>query len=211
MQMGLSDHFFSVSKRGKGQFKDRGSKFIGIALPVIDERQVEENLTEIRTEYHDARHHCFAWVLGPAAGSSKANDNGEPSHSAGDPILGQIKSRELTNTLVVVVRYFGGTKLGVGGLINAYKTAASEALDAAGKRKNTLTHRFKVSYSYENTTHIAKLAHDFGIKPVSESFREICRVEFDVPISRESIFFNRLGELKDRECLLSYKKVVSKS
>ena len=121
----MKDSFLTISGKSEGLYKDRGSKFLSFSFPVSSEEEINQRLDEVRKKYHDARHHCYAWMLQPDQSKSRANDDGEPNHSAGDPILGQIKSFELTNTLVVVIRYFGGTKLGVGGLINAYKTAAA--------------------------------------------------------------------------------------
>ncbi|HYW95669.1 MAG TPA: YigZ family protein, partial [Bacteroidales bacterium] len=124
-----ADNYLTIKQRGEGLYKEKGSKFIGFALPVESEDHIKGELESIRKNFHDARHHCYAWRLGPDMELYRANDDGEPGNSAGKPILGQIESRKLTNVLVVVVRYFGGTLLGVGGLINAYRTAASEALD----------------------------------------------------------------------------------
>src|SRR5689334_14470624 len=111
----------TLKSDGKGIYKEKGSKFLGFAYPVSSESEIKERIASLKSEYFDARHHCFAWILGPEKKQFRAFDDGEPNHSAGDPILGQIRSRNLTNVLVVVVRYFGGTKLGVGGLIAAYR------------------------------------------------------------------------------------------
>jgi len=115
----MKDYFYTISKGGEGFYKEKGSKFIGLAFRVRDEEEVKETLEEVKKQYHDGRHHCYAYIL--SEDKLRANDDGEPNHSAGDPILGQIKSKNLTEVLIVVVRYFGGTKLGVPGLINAYK------------------------------------------------------------------------------------------
>ncbi|MEQ9007162.1 MAG: YigZ family protein, partial [Ekhidna sp.] len=115
--------YHTIKEKSEGLYKEKGSKYLAFAYPVKSEVEIKEIQESLRKEYYDARHHCFAWVLGMDDQSYRANDDGEPAHSAGDPILGQIRSFELTNVLVVVIRYFGGTKLGVGGLINAYKTA----------------------------------------------------------------------------------------
>jgi uncharacterized YigZ family protein len=115
----------------EGIYKEKGSKFLAFAYPVETEADVKGHLERIKKEYFDARHHCFAYMLGADRKKFRAFDDGEPNHSAGDPILGQIRSKNITNVLVIVVRYFGGTKLGVGGLISAYKTAAEDALNRA--------------------------------------------------------------------------------
>ena len=134
----MQDSFLTIGQPAEGLYKEKGSKFIGLAFPVKTEDEVKERLEETRKTYYDARHHCYAYILGHEGTQFRANDDGEPNHSAGDPILGQIRSKELTNTLVIVVRYFGGTKLGVSGLINAYKTAAALALDNTSIEENSL-------------------------------------------------------------------------
>ena len=122
------DNYLSIEKRSEGIYKDRGSKFLAFAFPVYQEDEIKDILAELRKEYHDARHHCYAYRLGASKEIYRVNDDGEPSSSAGKPIFGQIQSNDLSNILIVVVRYFGGTLLGVGGLINAYRSAAADAL-----------------------------------------------------------------------------------
>ena len=126
----LPDSYGSISRPSKAVFKDRSSKFLAFAYPVSSQEEIRDNIAKLKKEYYDARHYSYAYILGVQKEKTRAYDDGEPSHSAGDPILGQIRSRELSDTLVVVVRYLGGTKLGVSGLIKAYRTAASLALDA---------------------------------------------------------------------------------
>ncbi len=117
--------YITIKAGSQGIYKEKGSKFLSFAHPIATEEEGKEFLLSLKKKYFDARHHCFAWVLDADKSRHRASDDGEPNHSAGDPILGQIRSRNLTNVIVVVVRYFGGTKLGVGGLMAAYKTAAS--------------------------------------------------------------------------------------
>jgi len=117
----INDTYFTIKHESEGFYKEKGSKFLAFAYPVQDEAAVKERTSELKKVYYDARHHCYAYILGHDGEQYRASDDGEPNHSAGDPILGQIKSNNLTNTLIVVVRYFGGTKLGISGLINAYK------------------------------------------------------------------------------------------
>ena len=128
----IQDSYLSVPAPAEGLFKDNGSRFISFAYPVETEEEVKDIVADLKKRYHDARHHCYAYRLGYLGDRFRANDDGEPSGSAGRPILGQIDSRGLSDTLVVVVRYFGGIKLGIPGLIRAYKTSTSEALDKAG-------------------------------------------------------------------------------
>lgn len=168
--------YCTIQDTTESLFKEKGSKFIGIAYPVNSEDEIKHKLEEVRKDYYDARHHCYAWVLGLDEQKIRANDDGEPSHSAGDPILGQIRSNELTNILVVVVRYFGGTKLGVGGLIHAYKTAASEALINA--KKKILFEKRGVSFSFEypQMSIVERLILDFGIEVDERNFQESCSI-----------------------------------
>ena len=143
----MVEAYKTLSKKGEGVYKEKGSKFLAFAYHVENDEAIRDVLEDIKKVYFDARHHCYAYVLGPERKVFRANDDGEPNHSAGDPILGQINSKELTNTLVVVVRYFGGTKLGVSGLITAYRTAAEEALDAAQITTIEIKERAIIHYS----------------------------------------------------------------
>ncbi len=157
-------------------YKEKGSKFIAFAYPVRSEEEVKAQLDLLKKEYYDARHHCYAYILGSLGQKYRANDDGEPNHSAGDPILGQIRSRALTNTLVVVVRYFGGTKLGVSGLITAYKVAAAEALDKAGAIDVAITDMVKIWYPYEKTSEVMRLVGEFNIDIIGQTFTEMCEL-----------------------------------
>jgi uncharacterized YigZ family protein len=127
----MIDHYKTIAGPSTGEFKDRGSKFFAYAFPVFTEEEWQEELEAVKKEHFKARHHCYAYRLGVDQNNFRANDDGEPSGTAGRPILGQIDSFELTNVLIIVVRYFGGTKLGTSGLINAYKLSAAAALDNA--------------------------------------------------------------------------------
>ncbi len=192
----MQDSFQTISKISESLYKEKGSKFIGIALPVRSKGQVKEKLEEIKKKYYDARHHCYAYILKADGSKYRANDDGEPNHSAGDPILGQIKSRELTNTLVVVIRYFGGTKLGVSGLINAYKTAASEALDSNKVVEKLITDTVKFTFTYEEMNEVMKLVSDFELEIINQEFEMECVLTADVIVSKTE-------ELKIKSQLLS--------
>ncbi len=124
----FSDEYKTIEGLAQGQFRDKGSRFLAFAIPVNNEKEVKTQLESLRKQYYDATHHCYAWMLGFDKSAYRVNDDGEPSGTAGRPIYGQILSHDLTNILIVVIRYYGGTKLGVPGLINAYKMAAIEAL-----------------------------------------------------------------------------------
>lgn len=158
--MMFSDTYKTIESEAQGLFKDRGSRFIAIAIPVTSQEEIKSRLGELRKEYHDARHHCYAWVLSPDRQSWRVNDDGEPSGTAGRPILSQINSRELTNILIVVIRYFGGTLLGVSGLINAYRSAASDALDNAKVVERHLVERWLLSFSYSAMNDVMKVLKD---------------------------------------------------
>ena len=131
----MSDSFFTIIGPASGEYKEKDSKFLAFAYSVSSGEEVRARLQYLRKQYFDAHHHCYGYLIGLENPSFRANDDGEPGHSAGDPILGQIRSFQSTNCLVVVIRYFGGTKLGVSGLVNAYKTAAAEALSKAKKEE----------------------------------------------------------------------------
>ncbi|MDH5610204.1 MAG: YigZ family protein [Cyclobacteriaceae bacterium] len=166
--------YLTIGGIAEGFYKEKGSKFLAFAYPVSDEGDVKQHLDSLRKTYFDARHHCYAYVLGMEQPRFRANDDGEPSHSAGDPILGQIRSCGLTNTLVVVVRYFGGTKLGVGGLVQAYKTAASEALSSAPRMEIFPVLTFRLSYSYAQIPEVERLVQQEGITVTDRQFSESC-------------------------------------
>ena len=170
----MRDLYKTISSNTKGQFKDRGSRFIALAFHVVSEDEIKEQITLLRKEYHDARHHCFAWRLGPDMERYRINDDGEPSGSAGRPIFGQIQSRELTDILVVVIRYFGGTLLGVGGLINAYRSSTTAALDQATIIEKRVEKQMNLKFSYEAMNAVMGILKEFGLKPEQQHFDLNC-------------------------------------
>ena len=161
-------------------FKDRGSKFYGFAFPVKNEEEVKESIENLKKEHHTARHWCYAYQLGKTYDQYRANDDGEPSNSAGMPIYGQLQSFELTNTLVVVVRYFGGTKLGVGGLINAYRTAAQMALEASVIKQRTIDIHFLLSFDYPEMNTVMRLIKDHDLRILEQQFEMKCEIKIAV-------------------------------
>lgn len=176
----MRDLYKTISSDSKGLYKDRGSRFISLAFPVVSELEIKEKIAFLRKEYHDARHHCFAWRLGPDMELYRVNDDGEPSGSAGRPIFGQIQSRELTNILVVVIRYFGGTLLGVGGLINAYRSSTSDALDQANIIERRVETLIKLNFEYDAMNSVMKIVKDYGLKFDSQSFDLNCSLTLRV-------------------------------
>ena len=192
----MQDSFLTISSPSEGLYKEKGSKFIAISFPVESVDEVKDSLEGLRKEYYDARHHCYAYVLGHAGDEVRANDDGEPNHSAGDPILGQIKSKNLTNTLVVVIRYFGGTKLGVSGLITAYKTAAAEALDANQIIQKDITEHVTLRFPYDEMNEAMKLVKDLDLKVKGQDYDSLCIMNLEVIISQ-------MGNLKEKVTLLN--------
>lgn len=170
----MEEQFYRIISEGKGLYKDRASRFLAFAFPVRDIIEVEEAIQQLKKTYYDARHHCSAYRLGANGEISYANDDGEPSHSAGTPILSAIRSLELTDTLVVVVRYFGGTKLGVRGLIEAYRHAAELALGDAQRVLIVHKVQFELSFGYERTSALKRILHPFEIEVVSANYTDIC-------------------------------------
>lgn len=174
------DTYLSLAKTSEGFYKEKGSKFLAFAFPVTSEEEVKEHIAVLKKEYYDARHHCYAYILGKEAKNYRANDDGEPGHSAGDPILGQIRSHNLTNVLIVVVRYFGGTKLGVGGLIHAYKTAAVDAITNNLIIEKIVTVDLKVNFEYLSMNSVMKLIKDHDLKIEEQVFDNRCYIRFSV-------------------------------
>ena len=168
------DTYFTIQNPTEGLYKDKGSKFLAYAYSVANEEEIKERQEELRKKHYDARHHCYAWILGMDGENFRANDDGEPNHSAGDPILNQIRSFELSDVLVVVVRYFGGTKLGVSGLIQAYKEATREALQIAEKREVVLNTKLTFHFDYEAMNEIMRTVKDLGLEVIEQDFRQSC-------------------------------------
>lgn len=172
-------------------FKDRNSKFYGYAFPVQNEEEVKECIEALKKQHHQARHWCYAWVLGKHYERYRANDDGEPSNSAGAPIYGQLQAYDLTNTLVVVVRYFGGTKLGVGGLINAYRTGAQLALEAATIEEKTIDVEFTITFEYALMNKVMRVIKEQQIRIIGQQSTMTC--EYTLAIRQKD--FERVSVL----------------
>lgn len=179
----MTDLYYSIKQKTEGFYKDRGSKFIAIAIPISTEQQFTEKLAAIKKQYHDARHHVYAFALGPDAQHYRASDDGEPSNSSGPPVLGQIRSFNLSDVMVVVIRYFGGTKLGVPGLINAYKTAAKDALEKAQIVEKTIEKQLDVFFAYELMNTVMRLAKEEPVTVIEQHFELDCHLRFSVRLS----------------------------
>ena len=169
-----ADEYRTIAAPAEAVYTEKRSKFIAIALPVRTVEEVKMRLEEYQKKYYDARHVCYAYMLGHARTEFRANDNGEPSGTAGKPILGQINSRELTDVLVIVVRYFGGIKLGTSGLIAAYRTAAAEALDASALVEKTVDDEVEVAFEYPFMNDVMRVVKEEGPAIVSQSYDTDC-------------------------------------
>ena len=193
-----NDTFKSISGPSEGLYKEKGSKFLAFAYPVVSEEEVRTVLDRIRKEYYDARHHCYAYRLGLTGNVWRYNDDGEPSSTAGRPIYGQILSRELSDVLIVVVRYFGGTKLGVPGLIRAYKTAAADALDHARTVEKVASERYAVTFDYVAMDRVMRILKDMAIQPSGYTAEDACRMEMDVRLGDAERFRQRMEDAEAR-------------
>ena len=176
----FEDTYKTIAGPSEGIYREKGSKFIALAFPVESEAEIKEKLAEIQKQYFDARHHCYSYILGPNKDAYRLNDNGEPSGTAGRPIHGQLLSKDLTNTLVIVVRYFGGIKLGVSGLINAYKTAAKDALDHATIIEKTVDETYKVSFDYSVMNSVMQLLKDPYVSILGQGYEDRYLITFKI-------------------------------
>jgi uncharacterized YigZ family protein len=182
----------TIAAPAEGMFKDKGSKFLAFAYPVESEQGIREKLEFLRKKYFDARHHCYAWMVGPEKKMYRANDDGEPNHSAGDPILGQIKSKDITNVMVVVVRYFGGVKLGVGGLIAAYKAATEDALNNASVIECEVREVVTLRFHYANTAEVMRMVKEFDLTIQHQDFTETCSIIVSVALRQKPAMDEKL-------------------
>ena len=176
----FSDTYYTIKTPSEGIYKDKGSKFIAYAHPVKNEVEIKEILEELKKKHYDARHHCYAWVLGPARDAFRVNDDGEPSGTAGKPIHGQILSNDITNVLIVVVRYFGGTKLGIRGLINAYKAAAADAIKNNVIVEMLIREVYELQFEYPLMNDVMKVLKDHDLNQISHDFALSCKVTIEV-------------------------------
>jgi len=193
------DEYKSIAAPSEGLFKDNGSRFIALAYPVESEAEVKEIVQNLRKQYHDARHHCYAYRLGYKGDVFRSSDDGEPSGSAGRPILGQIDSRSLSDVLVVVVRYFGGIKLGIPGLIRAYKTSTADALDNAQIVQKTAASVFRISFDYLSMNDVMKTLKELGLQPSAQDFGEKCSLQVRVRLSQTSVFKEKMQSCSNLE------------
>lgn len=190
----IKDTYRTITKASpETLYREKGSRFLGYAFPVTNEDQIKEHIEALRKEHHNARHWCYAWQLGKGYEHYRANDDGEPSNSAGMPIYGQIQSFDLTNVLVVSVRYFGGTKLGVGGLIQAYKTSAQLALEASRIVERTIDIPFRLTFDYPEMDIVMRTIKEQDLKITNQNMALDC--EIDIAVRKKDA--ERIYELFD--------------
>jgi len=194
--MELQDTYKTLATTSEGLFKDKGSKFIAVAMPCSTEDDVKSELEILRKKFYDARHHCFAYIIGNHKEEYRLNDDGEPSGTAGKPIHGQLLSHDLTNSLIVVIRYFGGVKLGVRGLINAYKFAAQEAINNNEIVTKIINDYFLVSFDYLQMNEVMRIIKDEELEITSQDFQMSCQLGFAVRQKFSEKVRNRFLDLR---------------
>ena len=202
----FSDKYKEIKSATTGVYKEKGSKFIAYSFPVHSEENVKEKLEEVKKLEHSARHHCYAYILKPDKSAQRANDDGEPSSTAGKPILGQILSNDLTNILIVVVRYFGGVKLGVPGLIRSYKTAALDAISNSEIITKIIKEQFAVSFKYPQMNEVMRLVKEYNLDVVNTDFQIECNLIFAVAKSKSEEVVETFK--KNYELTIKYLKTV---
>ncbi|MBA3681050.1 MAG: YigZ family protein [Bacteroidetes bacterium] len=176
----FSDSYLTIKAPVEILFKERGSKFLAFTFPVTNDAEIKECLLQLKKLHPNANHHCYAWRLGADKSAFRANDDGEPSNTAGKPILGQIQAADLTNVLAVVVRYFGGTLLGVGGLINAYKTAAAEVIAASEIYERFILFEYKIDFNEESINLVMRILKETGAKILAHTYEENNSIIFQI-------------------------------
>lgn len=193
----MSDIYKSIASASEGVFRDNGSRFLAFAYPVETEEEIKEKVDALRKKYHDARHWCFAWRLGLGGSAFRASDDGEPAHSAGSQILGQIDSAGLSDILIVVVRYFGGIKLGIPGLIRAYRTSSRDALDHAEIVEKIAGEFWRLEFGYASMPAVMKVVKDMELPVSSQDFGENCSLRVRVRLSSKDAFLEKLSHIED--------------
>lgn len=192
----IKDSYLTIESDAEAIFKEKSSKFLCYAFHVESEEEITAHLEILRKRYYDATHHCYAWRLGPFGERFRANDDGEPSSTAGKPILGQLLSREITNCLIVVVRYFGGTKLGVPGLIAAYKESAAAVLDEAKVVERTVDTTVKVEFSYVVMNDVMRIIKDEQPTIVEQIFDNLCSMTLSIRNSKAELVIGKLKKVE---------------
>lgn len=194
-----SDYYYTIKKAGTAEFKDRGSKFIAYVFPITDSTDFKSKLKRLKDEHPKAAHHCFAYRLGNDGNNFRSSDDGEPSGSAGKPILGQIDSKQLTNVAVIVVRYFGGTLLGIPGLINAYKTSAALALQTTPIVQKPIEISYRLQFGYTKMNPVMTIIKKYNCTIRSQQAELFCHMEIGVPINNHEFVSLKFAEIEGLE------------
>lgn len=202
----FEDTYHMPTNTSKGIYKKNGSKFIAYVFPVFLEKDVKERLEEVRKKEYAARHHCYAYTLNPDKSAWRANDDGEPANTAGKPILGQIQSKDLTNILIVVVRYFGGIKLGIGGLITSYRAAAGEALENITIEKRFVKEIYELAFKYPQMNEVMRLVKDKSLEILNQDFQIDCKLTFSIRKSQADEVV--VAFKKNHEISIKYQKTI---
>ena len=196
MKAMFDDTYHTIKAPSEGLYKEKGSKFLAFAFPVRTVDEVKQHLDKLRKDYFDARHHCYAYILGADKAAWRANDDGEPSGTGGRPIHGQLLSADLTDTLIVVVRYFGGILLGASGLANAYKVAARDAISHAQIIEKTIDVRYRLHFEYALLNDVMRVVKDFALVPQNQDFNLDCRLDLEVRQSQSVRLYDTLVKLR---------------
>jgi len=191
----FDDTYHTIEAPAEGLYKEKGSKFLAFAFPVHSTDEVKQHLERLRKEYFDARHHCYAYILGPTKDAYRLNDDGEPSGTGGRPIHGQLLSADLTDTLIVVVRYFGGVLLGASGLANAYKAAARDAIEHAKIVERTINVTLRLHFEYPLMNDVMRMLKDLQLVPCNQQFEMDCRMDVPVRLSQQNRAYDTLSRL----------------
>ena len=197
--MSVKEFYYTISQPAFAEFKDRGSRFLAYAYPIQSTEEFKNYLQQLKKEHPKAVHHCFAYRVGLDANNFRSSDDGEPSGTAGKPILGQIDSKELTNVLVVVVRYFGGTLLGVPGLINAYKTATTMTLQLTPVVRKAVKINYVLHFDYTQVNEVMMLIKKYNCTVIEQEAQLFCNMKVGVPVNRQEEFLYKVNELKGVE------------
>ena len=190
------DTYKTLEKESEGIFKDKGSKFIAKAFPVKKEEDIKEIVSRLKKDFYDARHHCYAYRIGFHGENFRHNDDGEPSSTAGKPILGQLLSNNITNALIVVIRYFGGTKLGVSGLIHAYKSASINAISNNNIIEKTINEHYEISFDYLVLNDVMKIIKDENPTIESQQFDLNCLIKLNIRRKNAELLENKLSKIE---------------
>lgn len=190
------DYYFTIEQPATAEFRDRGSRFIGYAFPVSNINEFKEKLAVVKKEHPKATHHCFAYRIGLDGSTFRVSDDGEPSGSAGRPILGQIDSKQATNVLIIVVRYFGGTLLGVPGLINAYKTTAALVLQVTPLVQKPVLVPYRLQFDYTQMNDVMVICKQFDCQVMKQEMNLFCNMQIGIPKNRLEDVLYKLKELR---------------